>query len=153
MIKESKEEYKQIEIAELASASNTVSSVKERKRILIVDDEPDITLTLRIGLEQYGFEVEVFNGAKEALSAFKTNYYDLLLLDIKMPTMNGFELYKEMEKLDNKVRVCFMTAFEVYLDDFKRLFPKLSLSCFANKPISIDTLSKLLDKELQVIAT
>lgn len=70
-----------------------------------------------------------------------------------MPTMNGFKLYKEMEKLDNKVRVCFMTAFEVYLDDFKRLFPKLSLSCFANKPISIDTLAKLLDKELQVIAT
>ena len=104
-------------------------------------------------LEEYGFEVEVFNGAKEALSAFKTNYYDLLLLDIKMPTMNGFELYKEMEKLDNKVRVCFMTAFEVYLDDFKRLFPKLSLSCFANKPISIDTLAKLLDKELQVIVT
>lgn len=90
---------------------------------------------------------------KEALSDFKANYYDLLLLDIKMPTMNGFELYKEMEKLDNKVRVCFMTAFEVYLDDFKRLFPKLSLSCFANKPISIDTLAKLLDKELQVIAT
>src|SRR6188472_774094 len=99
MTKESKE-HKQIEIAELASASNTVSSVKDRKRILIVDDEPDITLTLRIGLEQYGFEVEVFNGAKEALSAFKTNYYDLLLLDIKMLTMNGFELYKEMEKLD-----------------------------------------------------
>lgn len=104
-------------------------------------------------LEKYGFEVEVFNDPKEALSDFKSNYYDLLLLDIKMPTMNGFELYKEMEKLDNKVRVCFMTAFEVYLDDFKRLFPKLSLSCFANKPISIDTLAKLLDKELQVIAT
>jgi len=104
-------------------------------------------------LEKYGFEVEVFNDPKEALSDFKANYYDLLLLDIKMPTMNGFELYKEMEKLDNKVRVCFMTAFEVYFDDFKRLFPKLSLSCFANKPISIDTLAKLLDKELQVIAT
>jgi two-component SAPR family response regulator len=104
-------------------------------------------------LEEYGFEVEVFNDPKEALSDFKANYYDLLLLDIKMPTMNGFKLYKEMEKLDNKVRVCFMTAFEVYLDDFKRLFPKLSLSCFVNKPISIDTLAKLLDKELQVIAT
>lgn len=136
-----------------ASASNTESSVKDRKRILIVDDEPDITLSLRIGLEEYGFEIKVFNDPKEALSDFKANYYDLLLLDIKMPTMNGFELYKQMEKLDKKVRVCFMTAFEVYLDEFKRLFPKLSLSCFANKPISIDTLAKLLDKELQVIAT
>jgi DNA-binding NtrC family response regulator len=104
-------------------------------------------------LEEYGFEVEVFNDPKEALSDFKANYYDLLLLDIKMPTMNGFKLYKEMEKLDNKVRVCFMTAFAIYLDEFKRLFPKLSLSCFANKPISIDTLAKLLDKELEDIAT
>lgn len=106
-----------------------------------------------IGLEQYGFEVELFDDAKEALSNFKANYYDLLLFDIKMPTMNGFELYKQIEKIDNKARVCFMTAFEVYLDEFKRLFPKLSLSCFANKPISIDTLAKLLDKELEAIAT
>lgn len=97
MTKISKEEHKQMAGA---SASNTESSVKDRKRILIVDDEPDITLSLRIGLEEYGFEIKEFNDPKEALSDFKANYYDLLLLDIKMPTMNGFELYKQMEKLD-----------------------------------------------------
>jgi two-component system, OmpR family, response regulator ChvI len=132
MTKESKEEHKQIATAVVIAASYTKSSVKEKKRILIVDDEPDITLSLGIGLEQYGFEVQVFNDAKEALSNFTANYYDLLLFDINMPKMNGFELYKEIEKLDNKVRVCFMTAFELYLDEFKRLFPKFSLSCFAN---------------------
>jgi two-component SAPR family response regulator len=60
-----------------------------------------------------------------------------------MPKMNGFELYKEMAKICNKVKVCFMTAFEIYRDEFKTLFPKLSLNCFADKPISIKTLSNL----------
>ena len=124
-----------------------------KKRILIVDDEPDVNLILKMVLEGNGFQVDTFDTPLLALEYFRKGLYNLVILDIKMPKMNGFELYKEMEKLDNKVRVCFMTAFEVYFDDFKRLFPKLSLSCFANKPISIDTLAKLLDKELQVIAT
>ena len=125
----------------------------ETKRLLIVDDEPDITSVLRRGLEQYGFVVDTFNDPVEALSDFKVGYYDLLLLDISMPKMNGFELYKEMAKIDNKAKVCFMTAFEIYRDEFKRLFPKLSLNCFANKPISIKTLANLLKMELEVIAT
>jgi two-component system, OmpR family, response regulator ChvI len=133
--------------------STTSSSMTETKRLLIVDDEPDITSVLRRGLEQYGFVVDTFNNPVEALSDFKVGYYDLLLLDISMPKMNGFELYKEMAKIDNKVKVCFMTAFEIYRDEFKRLFPKLSLNCFANKPISIKTLANLLKMELEVIAT
>jgi two-component system, OmpR family, response regulator ChvI len=125
-------------------------TIERRRKILIVDDEPDITLTLRIGLEDNGFEVYTFNDPTEVLSNFKAAYYDLLLLDIKMPKMNGFELYKEMAKIDNKVKVCFMTAFEIYYDDFRRLFPKLSLICFANKPVSIDSLANLLYAELKV---
>ena len=125
-------------------------TIERRRKILIVDDEPDITLTLRIGLEDNGFEVYTFNDPTEALSNFKAGYYDLLLLDIKMPKMNGFELYREITKMDKDVKVCFMTAFEIYYDDFRSLFPKLSLSCFANKPVSIDTLSRLLYAELKV---
>jgi two-component system, OmpR family, response regulator ChvI len=128
-------------------------STIEKRKVLIVDDEPDITLTLRIGLEDNGFEVYTFNDPMEALSNFKAGYYDLLLLDVKMPKMNGFELYTEIKKRDNDVKVCFMTAFEIYYDEFRRLFPKLSLSCFANKPVSIDTLSKLLYEELKTTAT
>ena len=67
--------------------------------------------------------------------------------------MNGFELYREIAKIDKDVKVCFMTAFEIYRDEFKRLYPNLSLDCFANKPISIKTLANLLKMELEVIAT
>jgi DNA-binding response OmpR family regulator len=133
--------------------STTSSSMAEIKRLLIVDDEPDITSVLRRGLEQYGFVVDTFNDPAEAQSGFKVGYYDLVLLDINMPKMNGFELYKEIAKKDSKVKVCFMTAFEIYRDEFKRLFPKLNLNCFANKPISIKTLANLLKMELEVIAT
>jgi DNA-binding response OmpR family regulator len=133
--------------------STTSSSMAETKKLLIVDDEPDITSVLRRGLEQHGFVVDTFNDPVEALSGFKVGYYDLLLLDISMPKMNGFELYNEMAKIDNKVKVCFMTAFEIYRDEFKRLFPKLNLNCFANKPISLKTLANLLKMELEVIAT
>jgi DNA-binding response OmpR family regulator len=133
--------------------NSTSSSMEETKRLLIVDDEPDITSVLRRGLEQYGFVVDTFNDPIEALSGFNVGYYDLLLLDISMPKMNGFELYREMAKIDKKAKVCFMTAFEIYRNEFKRLYPKLSLNCFANKPISIKTLANLLKMELEVIAT
>ena len=155
MTADSNEKDNQIARATTNIIIDTINSspIAERKRLLIVDDEPDITSVLRRGLEQYGFAVDTFNDAVETLSHFKVGYYDLLLLDISMPKMNGFELYNEMAKIDNKVKVCFMTAFEMYRDEFKRLFPKLSLNCFANKPISIKTLANLLKMELEVIAT
>jgi DNA-binding response OmpR family regulator len=68
------------------------------KRIMVVDDEHDLTLFYRMSLEYHGFEVEVFNDPSQALSNFKTYYYDLIILDIKMPNMDGFELYKEIKK-------------------------------------------------------
>jgi two-component system, OmpR family, response regulator ChvI len=66
------------------------------KKILIVDDEPDITFTLGKGLEQGGYDVQVFNDPLAALSNFKPDIYDLLILDIKMPNMTGFELYRKL---------------------------------------------------------
>ena len=129
------------------------SAIAQRKRLLVVDDEPDITSVLRRGLTQYGFAIDTFNDPVKALSHFKSGYYDLLLIDINMPKINGFELYKEMVKIDSKAKVCFMTAFEIYRDEFKKFFPKLSLNCFANKPLSIRTLAKLLKMELEVIAS
>jgi DNA-binding response OmpR family regulator len=78
---------------------------------LAVDDEPDITLTVKAGLEATGlFQVDTFNDPELALSSFKPRLYDIVLLDFKMPKMYGYELYDEMKKIDNKVKVCFMTA-------------------------------------------
>jgi two-component system, OmpR family, response regulator ChvI len=89
---------------------NSNSNTKKRW-ILAVDDEPDITLTVKEGLEATGlFQVDTFNDPELALSSFKPRLYDIVLLDFKMPKMYGYELYDEMKKIDNKVKVCFMTA-------------------------------------------
>ena len=74
-----------------------------KKRVLIVDDEPDVTETFKLGLEESGFSVDTFNDPQMALSNFKPDTYDILLIDIKMPTMNGFELYGKIRNIDSRV--------------------------------------------------
>jgi two-component system, OmpR family, response regulator ChvI len=122
-----------------------------KRRILIVDDEPDVTFTLKKGLEEEGFQIDIFNDPLKAQSYFKAGEYDMLLLDINMPKLNGFELYRELKKIDNRVKVCFITAFELYYDEFRRVFPKLNVTCFVRKPITIDELAKILKQELQSV--
>jgi DNA-binding response OmpR family regulator len=78
-------------------------------------DESDITLTLKVVLEQGGFLLDVFNDHTTALSNFKPDYYDLIFLEVKMPQMNGFELYQEIKKKDKKVKACFVTHYEYHL--------------------------------------
>jgi DNA-binding response OmpR family regulator len=88
---------------------------------LIVDDEPDITSSLKIGLEYNEddeFKVDTFNDPIEGLSNYKTGHYDLLLLDIKMPIMDGFDLYHEIKKIDDNVKIFFLTASEMYYEEF-----------------------------------
>lgn len=114
------------------------------KKILIVDDEPDITLTLGKGLEQGGYEVHVFNDPLVALSNFKPDTYDLLLLDIKMPNMTGFELYRKLKEIDSNVKVCFITAFETYYEKFRQeFFPLEEIKGFIRKPIQIQDLIRI----------
>jgi DNA-binding response OmpR family regulator len=116
--------------------------------ILIVDDEIDITLAFKKGLESDGFQVDIYNDPVMALSNFKSGFYDLLLLDVRMPKMNGFELYQEIEKVDKKAKVCFITAFEVYYHALREIFPMLDVGCFIRKPIEIDDLVKKINAEL-----
>jgi two-component system, OmpR family, response regulator ChvI len=118
-----------------------------KARILIVDDDPEITLTFRIGLEKNGFVVTVFNDPLKALSTFRAGLYDLLLFDVRMPRMNGFELYREIEKIDNP-KVCFITAFVAYYESLAENLPKGRVCCFIKKPIEIDKLVDRINTEL-----
>ena len=110
------------------------------KKILIVDDEPDITLTLGTGLEKGGYDVDSFDDPMIALSNFKPDIYDLLLLDIKMPNMTGFELYRKVKEIDSKVKVCFITDGEMYYGVYTDIFNSLDAKYFIRKPIDNEEL-------------
>jgi CheY-like chemotaxis protein len=127
------------------------------KRILLVDDDPDITLTFKAGLDGYNygdgdkkkrFEVYTYNDPLLLLEEFKPNFYDLLLTDIYMPNMNGFQLYEKILGLDINFRVCFMSALEVNAEALREIYPKVSFGCFIEKPITIEYLVKRLSAEL-----
>ena len=122
-----------------------MKSVRKGNRILLVDDETDITTALKIALEDAGFIVHTYNDPLIALSEFKPDYYDLAILDVKMQEMNGLELYTNMRKVDNQVRFCFITAGELYYDKVRKEkqeeekeepYCKLNTERFLQKPIS-----------------
>ncbi|MDQ6723276.1 MAG: response regulator [Thermoproteota archaeon] len=114
-----------------------------KKRICFVDDEPDIILLCKIVLEDGGFEVHTFTDSLLALSSFKPNFYDLIVLDIKMPNMDGFELFKKIKEIDDKTKVCFLTASEMYYETFrKKEFGLVDKDLFLRKPIENDELIK-----------
>jgi CheY-like chemotaxis protein len=119
-------------------------SEENKRKILVVDDEPDNASIFTMSLEDEGFEVNTFTEPLLALSTFKAgSKYDLLILDIKMPDMNGFELYEEIRKIDNKSKVCFLTAFgEGYTEEFGRRFTSSPNVSFIRKPIRLDDLVK-----------
>ena len=146
--------------------SNT-AIVKERKtkdrflkRILIVDDEPDVTLTFKVGLEGYHygndndnndktrFEVYAYNNPSEALSEFKPNFYDIMLVDVYMPKLNGFQLCEKILELDVNIRMCFISAAELNIEALREVYPKISFGCFIKKPVTMEYLVKRLLAEL-----
>jgi two-component system, OmpR family, response regulator ChvI len=111
------------------------------RRILVVDDDTDVISTFKMILEMNGFEVDAYTSPTLALSNFKPNSYGLLLLDIRMPIMNGFELFRKMKSIDSGVEVCFITAFEDYREEFKESFPMLDeAKYFIRKPKAIQDL-------------
>jgi two-component system, OmpR family, response regulator ChvI len=120
------------------------------KRILIVDDEPDVNLALRIVLEENNFIVDSFNDPLLALENFKANLYDVLILDIKMPKKDGFEVYEEIMKIDNRVKVCFLTAGDVNYRSLKEKFPTLGENQFIRKPIENTELIRQVHKIIKL---
>jgi DNA-binding response OmpR family regulator len=126
---------------------------KNNNRILLVDNEPDIALVFKIGLEDNGFVVDAFNDPELASANFKDGLYDLLLLDIKMPKMNGIEFYQRMKEIDKKVKVCFITASEIHYYEkiTKELLPTLGARRLIRKPIKIEDLVKDLKQVLEFV--
>ena len=106
-------------------------------RVLMVDDEQDITFTIKTALENTGsFQVETFNDSALALSTFKAGVYDLVLLDIRMPEMNGFQLCRKLRNIDNKLKICFLTAADLtYYREDKDVINDLGTDCFVTKPV------------------
>jgi DNA-binding response OmpR family regulator len=130
----------------LTSSSSTGVELKKR-RILLVDDEPDITNSFSLSLEDTGlFEVETYNDSVEALSNFQAHSHDLVILDIKMPKMNGYELYNKMRKVDGKVKVCFMSALDANSPELMELSQEIE--CFIPKPVQIKELLQRIETEL-----
>ena len=119
----------------------------DNNRILVVDDEPDLTQVSTLALEYHGFKVDSFNDPQEALSKFEPGLYVLVILDIKMPKMDGFELYHEIKKKDNNAKVCFLTASELYYEEFrKKEYYALDRNIFIRKPIENEELVKEINK-------
>jgi DNA-binding response OmpR family regulator len=127
------------------------------KRILVIDDDQDITFTFKRGLEaenQYSsgkifFQVYAYHDPFLALSEFKLNFYDLLLVDVNMPKMNGFEFSEKILKLDVNVRVCYISAGEMNIEALREQYPTLSIGCFMKKPITIENLVRRVKTELE----
>src|SRR5919198_6266803 len=111
----------------------------KNKKILIVDNEPDINLSLKIFLEENGFKVDTFDDPIIALDNFRKGVYDLIILDVVMPKMHGFELYRKIRKMDNKVKICFLTAGQMYYGAYTDIFTQ---NIFIRKPIQNQDLMK-----------
>ena|SRR5215204_3295588 len=138
------------------SLTEPTSSQKEKigydnelsKTILVVDDDPDLTSVFSLGLQDEGFEVYAYNDPSEALSQFRPNFYDLLLIDINMPKMNGIELSRQILELDANVKICFITAGEANVEVLRELYPTRGIGCYIKKPVTIDQLVRRVKEEL-----
>ncbi len=123
---------------------------KNIKKILLVDDEPDIIFWAKKVLEDNGFIVDSYTDPTLALSNFKPRLYDLLLLDIKMPHMDGFDLYEKLKEIDSNVKVCFLTATQVFYEEYRRLdaYATQGKECFIQKPCENEKLIRKLNEVL-----
>ena len=134
-----------------STSSSLLSSQPPReKRILVIDDDPDIVLALKIGLgSDPTMQVYVYDNPVTALVEFTPNFYDLLLIDVNMPLLDGFQLAQNLVRRDLNVRVCFMTSGEINLEAAREVHPLKSIGCFIKKPITAEQLLRRIKAELE----
>ena len=120
-----------------------------KKRILFVNDDSDTIAVMKAGLTRRGFEVETFVDPKLALQHFKAGLYDLLLLDVLMKGIDGFELYDKMRKIDENVQICFISSSNTSYEEYKNIYPEVQKECFIQKPIRIKELADTIESVLR----
>jgi two-component SAPR family response regulator len=138
--------------------SSAVASREDKqqywKRILIVDDDTDSLASFKFGIEiatkigNKRITVDAYNDPRKALLDFRPNFYDLLLIDINMPYIDGFQLSERILDIDINVKICFMSAGEINRNALREIHPSISLGCFIKKPVTIDYLVARIMKEL-----
>lgn len=109
-------------------------------RVMIVDDEKDIVITLKEGLEKSGFEVDAFTSPSEALAAYNVEIHKVLIIDVRMPGLSGIQLFKKIRHIDPKSKVLFLTAFEIQEKEWHIVLPNIEVHGFIKKPVRIKDL-------------
>lgn len=137
--------------SQVSSLSRDKNKDRSKPKVLYIDDEARITRVIKYGLEQYGFAVDVYNHPKSALSSFQPGVYDLLLIDVRLPEINGLDLCNELLKIDSNVKVCFITAYELREEEVRKKVPGLQTECIIKKPVSFDNLVSKINGQLHRI--
>jgi two-component system C4-dicarboxylate transport response regulator DctD len=120
-------------------------------RLLIIDDEADIVTVMKKGLELAGFSVNAEHDPIEAFRNFKRDSYDLVILDIRMPDVDGIELYGRLREIDSKFRVCFISTFVAgEYEKIRQQYPELNNSCFIEKPVTMTRLVQIVKSQLGI---
>jgi DNA-binding response OmpR family regulator len=129
--------------------TSRLSSNNKKKRILFVDDKPDLTSLLEMALERAGFDVDTFNDPSLVLKSFRPSLYDLIILDIIMPKIDGFELYEHIKKVDPGVKICFLTASEMHRKELRReKYCDLDKNLFLQMPMPLKEIIREINKRL-----
>lgn len=119
---------------------------KSGRTILVVDDEQGVSETLELALKHEGYHVHTLSSGVLALTWLKENKADILLLDIKMPQMNGIEFLRELRKMDKEMIVIMMTAYSTISDAREAML--LGAYDFITKPFDLEIIKALLQESL-----
>lgn len=115
---------------------------------MVVDDDRDIVLVVKAGLEQNGYLVDTFTSSREAMSRFKPGFYDLVLLDYLMPRMSGSELYQQIKEADPQVKFIVLSLYEIDNVNAFKEFPGINPSSIMRKP---SYMRQIIDKVNQLL--
>ena len=131
------------------------TAVISPKKVMIIDDEPDIVTIMELALKNNGYSVRGFTDSKEAVKEFMNNSeeYALVISDIKMPIMGGFELARKIKETNPTIPLVFMTAFEISKSEFSALFPSMPVSDLVTKPFTNTLLITMVKKYVRVTET